>query len=125
MNNNIPEQRRIQRRRTKPPPPFEICSGCIFFENFDSMTFTNFIVFNMQCLLYVFNFLLSLQKHRVCVKEHAMMIKTIFSPQTVYRAGTVPPGSEIPASATYKKCKLYVDQNAMYCSENMLRASSL
>ena len=60
-------------------PLFEICKG-FNFENFDCRTRINFIVIKMQCLQCVFYSLLSLQKHRVCVKGHL---------QT--RAGTPPP----------------------------------
>ena len=37
-------------------------------------------------------------KHKVCVKG----IKTNLRPQEVYRAGTAPPGFEIPGSASAK-----------------------
>ena len=70
----------------KGAPQFEIFYGCIFGK-FDSITRINFIVINMQCLQYVFYALLSLQKHRVCVKGH----QKIFTPQKLYRAGTAPP----------------------------------
>ena len=61
-------QRRIQRWRTRCPPSlFEIFLGCVFV-HFYAITRINFIVINMQCLQYVFYSLLSLQKHRICVK---------------------------------------------------------
>ena len=63
-------------------PLFECFYGCIF-GNFDSITCKNFIVIKMQCLQYVFYSLLSLQKHRVCVKGH----QTIFRPQKQFCAG--------------------------------------
>ena len=69
---NTLNQRWIQCRRA---PPFENFYGCIF-ENFDSITRINFIVINMQCLQYVFYSLLSLQKHRVCVKGHQNYLHT-------------------------------------------------
>ena len=50
-------------------PLFDNFYGCIF-ENFDSKTRINFIVSSMQCLQNLFYSLLSLQKHRVCVKGH-------------------------------------------------------
>ena len=50
----------------------------------------------MQCVQFVFHSLPSLQKHRQCVKGH----KTVPRPQEFYRAGTAPPGSEIPESVT-------------------------
>ena len=58
-----------------PPPLFDIFYGCIF-GNFDSLTSINLIVINMQCLQYVFNSLLSLQEHRVCVKGHQNNLQT-------------------------------------------------
>ena len=39
-------------------------------QRFDSKTRINFIVINMQYLQYLFYSLLSLQKHRICVKGH-------------------------------------------------------
>ena len=70
-------KRRIQRRRAGRPPPllFKIFYECIFW-NFNFTTRINFIVINMQCLLYVFYSLLSLQKHRVCVKGHQNNFQT-------------------------------------------------
>ena len=56
-------------------PLFEIFYWCIFW-NFDSKTHKHFIVINMQCLQYVFYSLLSLQKHRVCVKGHQNNLQT-------------------------------------------------
>ena len=56
-------------------PLFENFKGCIF-ENFESITRINFIVINMQCLQYVFYSLISLQKHRVCVKGHQNNLQT-------------------------------------------------
>ena len=50
----------------------------------------------MQCVQFVFHSLPSLQKHRESVKGH----KTVLRPQEFYRAGTAPPGSEIPESVT-------------------------
>ena len=44
--------------------------GCII------ETRINFILINMQCLQYVFYSLLSLQKHRVCVKGHQNNLQT-------------------------------------------------
>ena len=46
------------------------------FEIFDSKTRINFIVINMQCLLFVPYSLLSLKKHRVCVKGHQNNFQT-------------------------------------------------
>ena len=48
---------------------YENVSG-IIFEKFDCRTRINFIVITMQCLQCIFYFLLSLQKHKVCVKGH-------------------------------------------------------
>ena len=50
-------------------PPFEIFYGCIF-GNFDSMTRTNLIVINIQCLQCVFYSVLSIQKH-ICICKGA------------------------------------------------------
>ena len=83
MSNHY-SQSRIQRRRAGRAPPVFDFYWCIF-GNFNSITRINFIVISMQCLQYVFYSLLTLQKHRVCVKGH---IKRIFRPQKLYRAGT-------------------------------------
>ena len=56
-------------------PLLENFKGCIF-ENYESITRTNFIEINMQCLQYLFYSLLSLQKHRVCVKGHQNNLQT-------------------------------------------------
>ena len=72
-------QRRIQRR----------CTGT---EHFECKTLINFIVINMQCLQCVFYSLLSLQKHRVCVKRASKQSPDLKN----YNA----PGSKIPGSAT-------------------------
>ena len=63
--------RRIQRRRTGRAPPCPNVFKGVFLK-----TRINFIVINMQCLQYVFYSLLSLQKHRVCVKGHENNLQT-------------------------------------------------
>ena len=67
------DERRIQRRVHT--PLFEFFNGCIF-GNFYSITRINFFVIAMQCLQYVFYSLLSLQKHRVCMKGHQNNLQT-------------------------------------------------
>ena len=67
---NYSYQRRIQRRRTGRAPPVWIILRMHFLKNFDIITRINFIAINTKCLQYLFYSLLSLQKHRVCVKGH-------------------------------------------------------
>ena len=77
-------------------PLSEIFYWCIF-KNFDFIT----RIINMQCLQYVFYSLLSLQKHRVCVKGHQNLHTSKIKPRRV-RA----PGSLISESATGFKDKV-------------------
>ena len=80
------DQRRIQHRRTgRAPRVWKILR--VFFFYVESIIHINFIVINMQCLLYAFNYLLLLQKHKVCVKGHQNNLQ---NPKTIPRLDRAP-----------------------------------
>ena len=79
------DQRRIQHRRTGRAP--RVWKFLRVFFYFESIIRINFIVINMQCLLYAFNYLLLLQKHKVCVKGHQNNLQ---NPKTIPRLDRAP-----------------------------------
>ena len=92
-NRCFSKQRRIKHRRAeRPPPRLNFLGVCLCITR---------ICFNcshhaMFTICTLFSSLTT--KHKVCVKG----IKTNLRPQEVYRAGTAPPGFEIPGSASAK-----------------------
>ena len=89
------DQRRIQHRRAGRAPPVWIFWGVVFV-NLDCIIRIYLIVAIMQCLQYVLCSLLSLYKIGYVWKG----IKTNPRSQEFYRAGTAPPGFEIPGTVT-------------------------
>ena len=64
------------------------------FEKFDSITLLLYSTCNVSNMYFI------LSSHYKSIGYVWMGIKTIFRPQKLYRAGTAPPGSSIPWSAT-------------------------